>query len=588
MRVAVIGAGPGGLVTLKYLKEAHKFFNIDHIEVRLFEREGAVGGTFTQRTYEDAELVSSKYLTCFSDFRADLDDPDFLSAERFIRYLKEYADYFHLWPEISLNTSVTSVRRGQAGGHVVHYRGANGADMKWECDAVSVCTGLHVTPNIPNVKGIDKVKAVKHSSQFKKRDEFPQGGTVVILGTGETGMDIAHLAVTSPTKRVVLCHRQGFLGAPKRIPTPILLPGLLGRSSKPNGPELPIDVSWQAPLLDSYLPPFLRDKLFTWRFQDINIKLANWLCSGTTKGVDQWVGGLDKDRFHTSQSFFNKAVWRSLHYISEPYRPVNPGIIERIRRSIITIDVPKVHDGRYIDLAPWPTHIDAEGIMHFSENGRPEVDRMKMLPPVKPTMVVYATGYNQEFSIFEEANKNGEGYATCSEADVRCVWRHDDPTVSFIGFVRPGYGAIPPLAELQAQLWLLALVKPEVAESLKPQEEYHFKLHGHKRIDYGVHHESYAYQLALDMNAVPGIWDGVRAGWAAGDKHPGLWWRLPILWLAGAQFNTKFRVVGPYEWDGAVDVLGVELWETITRREGLFGAFIMTVVPAVMLYQSFY
>lgn len=233
MRVAVIGAGPGGLVTLKYLKEAHKFFNIDPIEVRLFEREGAVGGTFTQRTYEDAEvsslcathswliadydiqLVSSKYLTCFSDFRADLDDPDFLSAERFIRYLKEYADYFHLWPEISLNTSVTSVRRGQAGGHVVHYRGADGADMKWECDAVSVCTGLHVTPNIPDVKGIDKVKVVKHSSQFKKRDEFPQGGTVVVLGTGETGMDIAHLAVTSPTKRVVLCHRQGFLGAPK-------------------------------------------------------------------------------------------------------------------------------------------------------------------------------------------------------------------------------------------------------------------------------------------------------------------------------------------------------------------------------------
>ncbi|KAI1037469.1 hypothetical protein LB503_013059, partial [Fusarium chuoi] len=512
MRVAVIGAGPGGLVTLKYLKEAHKFFNIDPIEVRLFEREGAVGGTFTQRTYEDAELVSSKYLTCFSDFRADLDDPDFLSAERFIRYLKEYADYFHLWPEISLNTSVTSVRRGQAGGHVVHYRGADGADMKWECDAVSVCTGLHVTPNIPDVKGIDK-----------------------------------------------------------RIPTPILLPGLLGRSPKPNGPELPIDVSWQAPLLDSYLPPFLRDKLFTWRFQDINIKLANWLCSGTTKGVDQWVGGLDKDRFHTSQSFFNKAVWRSLHYISEPYRPVNPGIIERIRRSLITIDVPKVHGGKYIDLAPWPTHIDAEGIMHFSENGRIEAERMKMLPPVKPTMVVYATGYNQEFSIFEEANKNGEGYATCSEADVRCVWRHDDPTVGFIGFVRPGYGAIPPLAELQAQLWLLALVKPEVAESLKPREEYHFKLHGHKRIDYGVHHESYAYQLALDMNAVPGIWDGVRAGWAAGDKYPGLWWRLPILWLAGAQFNTKFRVVGPYQWDGAVDVLGVELWETITRREGLFG-----------------
>jgi dimethylaniline monooxygenase (N-oxide forming) len=287
MRVAVVGAGPGGLVTLKYLKEATKFFDIDPIDVRLFEREDEVGGTFTKRTYEDAELVSSKYLTCFSDWRADLEDPDFLSAKRFIRYLKEYTDHFNLWPEISLSTPVTSIRRGQAGGHIVHYRGPDGIDKTWECDAVAICSGLHVTPNIPDVPGIDKVKIVKHSSQFKKREEFPQGSQVVVLGTGETGMDIAHLAVTSPTKRVVLCHRQGFLGAPKKIPNPILFP-ILGNKPNPNAQELPIDVSWQAPLLDSYLPPFLRDRLFTWRFQDINIKLANWLCSGTTAGVDQW------------------------------------------------------------------------------------------------------------------------------------------------------------------------------------------------------------------------------------------------------------------------------------------------------------
>lgn len=209
--------------------------------------------------------------------------------------------------------------------------------------------------------------------------------------------------------------------------------------------------------------------------------------------------------------------------------------------------------------------------MHFKENGRPEAERMKTLGPVKPDMIVYATGYRQEFGFFDEANKNGEDYPTCSDADVRCIWRHNDPTVGFIGFIRPGYGAIPPLAELQAQLWLMTLIKPEVAKSLSSREEYHFKLHGHKRIDYGVHHESYAYQLALDMDAVPSFWDGVRVGWNAGAKHPGLWWRLPVLWLTGAQFNTKFRVVGPYQWDGAVDVLGGELWETITRREGLFG-----------------
>lgn len=58
MRVAVIGAGPSGLVTLKYLKTAHHFFPGKPVEAVLFESESVVGGTFAQRTYEDAEVYT--------------------------------------------------------------------------------------------------------------------------------------------------------------------------------------------------------------------------------------------------------------------------------------------------------------------------------------------------------------------------------------------------------------------------------------------------------------------------------------------------------------------------------------------------
>ena len=37
MKVAIIGAGPSGLVTLKYLKSAPSYFPIEPIEVRVFE-----------------------------------------------------------------------------------------------------------------------------------------------------------------------------------------------------------------------------------------------------------------------------------------------------------------------------------------------------------------------------------------------------------------------------------------------------------------------------------------------------------------------------------------------------------------------
>jgi dimethylaniline monooxygenase (N-oxide forming) len=60
MRVAVIGSGPSGLVTLKYLATAHEYFpSMEPIEVKLFEAEDSIGGTFKHRSYEDAEVCIS-------------------------------------------------------------------------------------------------------------------------------------------------------------------------------------------------------------------------------------------------------------------------------------------------------------------------------------------------------------------------------------------------------------------------------------------------------------------------------------------------------------------------------------------------
>jgi dimethylaniline monooxygenase (N-oxide forming) len=59
MRVAVVGGGPSGLVTLKYLKTAHQFFpGMEPIEAKLFEAKSHIGGTFKYRAYEDAEAGS--------------------------------------------------------------------------------------------------------------------------------------------------------------------------------------------------------------------------------------------------------------------------------------------------------------------------------------------------------------------------------------------------------------------------------------------------------------------------------------------------------------------------------------------------
>lgn len=166
------------------------------------------------------QLVSSKQLTTFSDFR-QLGREDFLSTDQYVKYLFEYCTHFDLWPYIFLNTRVLAITRGTNGHHIIRYAtNDRRTQLEWECDAVAICSGLHVEPNIPTIRGIEKVPLVMHSSEFKSRKQFGVDKSVLIVGSGETGADVAYLAVTSKTRRVVMCHRDGFHFAPKVCSSP--------------------------------------------------------------------------------------------------------------------------------------------------------------------------------------------------------------------------------------------------------------------------------------------------------------------------------------------------------------------------------
>lgn len=261
-------------------------------------------------------------------------------------------------------------------------------------------------------------------------------------------------------------------------------------------------------------------------------------------------------------------------YISEPYRPKIPGWrlwMYSLRSFFVQTPIPDTK-GRQVDLAPFPKQFDRNGAVQFIDNGRPEFKRMQG-QNIQPDLLVMCTGYKQTFPFL---NKGDNGldipYPTPQCTDVRHIWRRDDPTIGFIGYVRPSLGAIPPLAEMQAQLWVAHLLSPQsIQRPLLPEDEYHYKLRSPPgaRIDYGVDHESYAYQLALDLDSAPGLWDILKVlSW----KHKAMSAKLVILWIFGAHLNTKFRLKGPWKWGGALKVFtSEEFWQTITRRPIIFG-----------------
>ncbi|KAL6898981.1 hypothetical protein GGI43DRAFT_428109 [Trichoderma evansii] len=556
MRVAIIGGGPSGIVQLKTLTEAHRRFSVPPFEVRLFESQDRLGGIFSRHSYEEAELVSSKYLTTFSDFRARSDDDDFFTTDRYLEYLDDYATHFELWPYINLNTWVKSVRRGSSSEHIVTYRTLAGEEIEWECDAIAICSGVHAVPNIPDLPGIKHVPVVMHSSEFKSREQFGKEKTVMVIGSGETAADISYLA---------------------RVPGQRFLPWLFG--SKPyEYPQLPLDVS-QITLFDSmYVHPIVRDSMIIWNYYHfIALPAGCWLCGGSPYGVDQFVGQIYSERFHASRVFFNKAWQRISNHVSTPWRPTKWPLATRIRRFFFNTDIPPV--SRIIEVAPIPSHISKDGVAHFPHNGRPESDRINETV-VKPDVVIFATGYHSSFPFLNTSDHaSDKPYPIAWHADVRQIWNSNEPTVGFIGFVRPGFGAIPPLAEMQSMLFTMNLIN-RIPKPLNPDDEWHYRIihPPDARVFYGVEHDSYAYQLAKDIGAAPTFTEVLKLAFRTKNG-----WRLPYVWAAGACFNTKFRMKGPWKWDGAGEVMTGELWETIERREGLFGNIPLSIIPMIYL-----
>jgi hypothetical protein len=60
-------------------------------------------------------------------------------------------------------------------GHVVTYISSDDSANDWPCDAVAICTGLHVVPNIPNIQGIQSIRKVLHSSELRRRTNLALG-----------------------------------------------------------------------------------------------------------------------------------------------------------------------------------------------------------------------------------------------------------------------------------------------------------------------------------------------------------------------------------------------------------------------------
>ncbi|NXA10561.1 FMO4 monooxygenase, partial [Sapayoa aenigma] len=198
-RVAVIGAGVGGLASVKCCLD-------EGLEPTCFERSEDIGGVWRYTDSTDDRRVSvyrsvitntSKEMSCFSDFPFPEDFPSYLPHSLLLEYFRMYARQFDLLRHIRFKTTALSVRKCPDFATSGQWEVVTETDDVREShifDAVMVCTGHYQEPYLPldSFPGIDtRFKGqYLHSQEYKDMEAF-QGKRVLVVGIGNTGGDLS-------------------------------------------------------------------------------------------------------------------------------------------------------------------------------------------------------------------------------------------------------------------------------------------------------------------------------------------------------------------------------------------------------------
>ena len=222
-KYCIIGAGPSGLVTARaFLHEGIPF--------DWFERHSDVGGLWDMDNpgspmYESAHFISSKYTSAFIGFPMPADYPDYPTWRQIRDYIRSFATAYGLYDHVQLNTEVKRATPNSDGTWTVEIASGQVATYA----GVVVATGTNWHPNVAEIPGAtDFQGTIEHSVTFNDGATF-RGKNVLVVGAGNSGVDIACDAARN-AESAFLSVRRGYRFVPKHvfgIPTDALLSGII-------------------------------------------------------------------------------------------------------------------------------------------------------------------------------------------------------------------------------------------------------------------------------------------------------------------------------------------------------------------------
>ncbi len=189
--VLVIGAGPGGLAAAAALRQRG-------VAATIVDQAGDVGSAWRNH-YERLHLHTVRWTSHLPGYRIPRRYGPWVARDDVVRYLEDYARHHHL----TVHTGVAIERLERVDGRWI----ARSPQGDRPADVVVVATGYNHTPDFPDWPGAESFTGeLLHASRYRNAAPYA-GHDVLVVGTGNTGAEIAVDLVEGGATRVRLAVR---------------------------------------------------------------------------------------------------------------------------------------------------------------------------------------------------------------------------------------------------------------------------------------------------------------------------------------------------------------------------------------------
>ena len=204
-RIAIIGAGPGGLCAAIELRRA----GFD--DVVILERSHGVGGTWYHNRYPGAAVDIQSHLYCFSfEPKPDWTRP-YATQPELVAYFEHCAAKYGLGPQLRFGSAVRSARWDEA--HALWRLGLEGGE-ELVADVVVSALGMFNELHWPEIPGRERFRGHSFHSARWDHDHDLAGRDVAVIGSAASAVQFVP-EIAPRVRRLFLFQRTANWILPK-------------------------------------------------------------------------------------------------------------------------------------------------------------------------------------------------------------------------------------------------------------------------------------------------------------------------------------------------------------------------------------